>query len=602
MEEKRLEMTKEQPQEKYYRTKPVRQFDLEQTLYTTVFEQNKNNMDVDAIGFLGQNITFRKLKKNVDRLADAYIKSGVKAGDTIGICTINMPIVQENLLALSKIGAVSKWIDLRIKGKDLVKNINESHCHVLVVFDGIMDMIMEIIDETEVLQIIVASPKDYLNPIVRLLANLKDKKENKQIKIPDDKRIIRYKNFLKMGNPNSQIEPVPLQKDKVAIIVQSSGSTGKAKSIMHTEYNFNSSMQKEAFTDLPFAVGKSMYVAIPPFIIYGLNSSVYAALAFGMKAEMTPFISEKTLYDDLGKYDFACAAPLHYRYLYNKILEMKEKVNDQENSTDVLKQRNSKVLTELDDTMKKMSRVKAFVCGGDKITAQEILSMEHIFETSIINGYGNNELTGAAIISPVYANKPDSVGIPMKSITVASFEPDTSHMLKREEEGEICIHSDSVFLGYFNNEEETKKIKQFHDDGLQWIHTGDLGYVDEDGFVYITGRAKRLIKREAFKIAPETIESVILELDFVKDCVVVGVTDVKHEESHVPMAYVEVSAGTRDYDSVKSIIMERCKNDLPDYEVPQYVECIDKIPYKNTKHDFKKLEIMGEEYVKQFMK
>lgn len=87
-------MIKKQPQSKYYRTKPVRQFDLNQTMYTTVFEQNKNNMDVDAIGFFGKNITFRELKKNVDCLSDAYIKLGVKEGDTVGICTINMPIVQ----------------------------------------------------------------------------------------------------------------------------------------------------------------------------------------------------------------------------------------------------------------------------------------------------------------------------------------------------------------------------------------------------------------------------------------------------------------------------------------------------------------------------
>ncbi|MBQ8546935.1 MAG: AMP-binding protein, partial [Lachnospiraceae bacterium] len=104
----------------YYRSKPVREFDLNQTLYTTVFEQNKGNMDVDAIGFLGAKFTFRELKQNVDRLADAYSKAGIKEGDTVVICTINMPIVQENLLALSKIGATSKWVDLRIKGKDLI--------------------------------------------------------------------------------------------------------------------------------------------------------------------------------------------------------------------------------------------------------------------------------------------------------------------------------------------------------------------------------------------------------------------------------------------------------------------------------------------------
>lgn len=250
--------------------------------------------------------------------------------------------------------------------------------------------------------------------------------------------------------------------------------------------------------------------------------------------------------------------------------------------------------------MKNLSKVKGFVSGGDKITAQELLNMEHLFQTSIVNGYGNNELTGGAIISPVYASKPDSVGVPMKGITVAAFEPDTFNMLNTGEEGEICIHSDSVFVGYLNNDEETKRIKQTHDDGLCWIHTGDLGYVDEEGYVYITGRAKRLIKREAFKIAPETIENVILEMESVRDCVVVGVTDIQHEGSFVPMAYVAIdSIDDAKKEAIKLEIMNRCQKELPNYEIPKYIECIDKIPYKNTKHDFKQLEVMGEKYVEQ---
>lgn len=498
------------PQEKYYRNKPVREFDLNQTMYSTVFEQNKENMDIDAIGFLGYSITYRGLKQNIDRLADAYCKAGVKEGDTVAICTINMPIVQENLLALSKLGATSKWIDLRIKGKDLIRNINESECKILVIFDGVTSVIQEIINETDVSRVLVASPKDYLNPVVRVLANLKDKKEGKHITLPEDKRFQKYSAFLKSGDVESKLKPATFEKERPSIIVQSSGSTGIAKAIIHTEYNFNSLMQKEAYTDLPFSVGKTMYVSIPPFIIYGLSSSIYAALAFGLKAEMTPYVSETTVFDDLGKYDFVTAAPIHYRYLYNKITEAKDK-------------------KEILSIMKKLSKVKCFVSGGDKITVQELLAMQQLFETPIINGYGNNELTGGAIISPVYASKPDSVGIPMKGITVAAFDTDTCDKLDAGLEGEICVNSDCVFKEYLNNEEETKKIKQLHSDGLEWVHTGDLGYVDQDGYVYITGRAKRLIKREAFKIAPDTIENVIMKLKQIKDCVVVGVPDLEHE-------------------------------------------------------------------------
>lgn len=146
---------------KYHRKTPVRTFDLNKTLYDTVLEQNRNNMDSEAIGFLGYSMTFKELFKNVDKLADAYYRFGLREGDTVAICTINMPLVQENLLALSKIGVTSKWIDLRVKQKELLKNFNESNCKIVVAFDGIVSQIKEIIDETSVEKVLVASPKDY---------------------------------------------------------------------------------------------------------------------------------------------------------------------------------------------------------------------------------------------------------------------------------------------------------------------------------------------------------------------------------------------------------------------------------------------------------
>lgn len=159
-----------------YRSEPLRKVDLNQTLYNTVVNLNKDNMDFKAISFLGTEITYKQLIKNVDCLANAYSKMEVRKGDTVAICTINMPIIQENLLALSKLGATSKWIDLRIKPKDLIQNLNESNCKFLVIFDGVVSTIEEIIDQTKIKEVLVASPKDYLNPIIRILANMKDKK------------------------------------------------------------------------------------------------------------------------------------------------------------------------------------------------------------------------------------------------------------------------------------------------------------------------------------------------------------------------------------------------------------------------------------------
>lgn len=560
----------------YYREKPIKEIDLNQTLYTTIRKVCLEYPDYDAIGFLGNSITYRELLRKVDKLADAYAMAGIKEGDAVAISTINMPCVQENLLALSKLGATSKWIDLRIKSKDLVKYINESNCKMVVVFDGVLDSIVEIIDEITAKKVLVVSPKDYLKPVVRVLANLKDRKEGKQISLPKDKRFEYYKIFLKSGSGNSKIEPAEFKKDRPSLIVQSSGSTGMPKSIVHTEYNFNSAMQKEAYSDLPLRVGRSMWVGIPPFIIYGLNNSIYAALMFGMKAEMSPFVSETALFDDLGKYDCACAAPFHYRYLYNKVLELQG--------------------SELEQTMKKIARVDVFISGGDKISPRELLNMQHVLGRKILNGYGNNELAGAAVITPIYASKPSAVGVPMWGIEVDAFDISTSEKCSKGIEGELCFSSDNLFVEYIDNEVETGNIKQIHKDGKYWIHTGDMGYIDEEGFVYISGRYKRLIIRSAYKIAPDSIEKVILELPFVKECVVVGVPD--KEDKEAPMAFVCLENEWKDKsDVVESEIKNKCNIELPDYKIPKHIKFIEQIPYHNGKQAFKELEKIGAEYV-----
>ena len=134
----------------FYRNTPLREINPHQTMYSLVKNLNKNNLDKPAIGFLGRSITYRQLFRNVDKLADSFHKLGVCEGDTVALLTISMPVVQENLLALSKIGAVSEWIDLRIKGNELIKKLNERNCQILIAFDGMVEELSKIISETSV--------------------------------------------------------------------------------------------------------------------------------------------------------------------------------------------------------------------------------------------------------------------------------------------------------------------------------------------------------------------------------------------------------------------------------------------------------------------
>lgn len=582
---------------KYHRKNPIKEFELNQTMCSLIDNESKNDLNLNATGFMGNNMTYGDLIISSDKLAQALHNIGVKDGDNVAILTISMPIVQQSLRALSKLGATMSWIDLRSKGKDLIKYINNSNCKTIIVFEDLVPLIESIIDETDVKKVIVSSPKDYLSPMVKVLATLKDKKEGKTIKLPNDSRFVRFNDFIKNVDTNNLVKPVSFEKDRPSLIVQSSGSTGKPKQIVHTEYNFNSAVQKMAYTDLPFYKGTTMHISIPPFIIYGLGNSIYASMAFTMKAEMNPFVDEYTVYNDLGKFDISLAAPLHYRYIYKKLNELNNSINELEkdNSLEARKELKKK-MKELKRVLAGIDRAKVFVSGGDKISADELIEMQQTFNKVIVNGYGNNECLGATIVSPMYANRPGSIGVPMQGVDIKVVNPETGETLPQGEVGELYISSDNLFVEYLNNPSETSKIKEIDEYNKEWVKSGDLCYVDKDGYIVPKGRNRRLIKKEAFKISPDTIEEVISSLSFVEDCVVVGVNDEK--SLSVPMAFIVLKDKNISLNDVEEQIREKCREELPDYEVPSYFEQIEKIPYTpNDKQDFRLLENMGNEIV-----
>lgn len=584
--------------DKYHRKKPIKEFDLNQTMYSLVTSESKDDLVLKATGFMGNDMSYNDLIISADKLAQAFHNIGIKDGENVAILTISMPIVQQSLLSLSKIGATMSWIDLRSKPKDVLRYINSGNCKTIIVFEDMLPLIESIIDETDVKKVVVSSPKDYLSPIIKVLAMLKDKKDGKKIVLPNDPRFVRFNDFIKNVDTNNLITPVSFEKDRPSLIVQSSGSTGKPKQIVHTEYNFNSAVQKMAYTDLPFYKGNTMHISIPPFIIYGLGNSIYASMAFTMKAEMNPFVDENTVYNDLGKFDISLAAPLHYRYMYKQLIELNKSITELEkdNSLEAKKELKQK-MKELKRVLTGIDRAKVFVSGGDKIGADELIEMQQTFNKVIVNGYGNNECLGATIVSPMYANKPGSIGVPMEGIEVKAVNPETEEILPQGEIGELYISSDNLFVEYLNNPDETNKIKVIDELEKQWVKSGDLCYIDKDGYIIPRGRNRRLIRKEAFKISPDTIEEVISSIPFVQDCVVVGVDDEK--SLSVPMAFIVLKDETLSFDEVKDQIKEKCVEELPDYEVPTYFEQIEKVPYTpNDKQDFRALEELGNSIVR----
>ena len=559
----------DRPQDGFYRKEPIRAINAEQTVYELVFNSNKENMSDTALEYMGVAWSFKKLKLETDRAADAFAKIGLKLGDTVLIGVSNAPESVVSLLALNKLGVVSKWFDIRASEKDIEQSANESNCKVLIAFDMLLPKIEPILNNTKLEKIIVIKPVGALPKLVQIAYSFKN-----NCKLPNDSRYIYFGKLVKTGDVRKTPACAPFDKNRPSIMIQSSGTTGKPKTIVHSDYSATACVQKIAYSDLPLGKGKSLLVYLPPWIAYALGDAIILALALGSKVILSPTFDPDKIVNFLGKFTICFTAPICYRYLKDHFNELtaKQKLG--------------------------LEKIECLVSGGDKITAEENAEMERILGTVIVNGYGNNEGWGALTVNPTKHNKYGTVGIPKYGETIIAYDNDTQTELKYGESGEICALTNTLFLEYERNETETSAVKRLHPDGKVWLHTGDLGYIDEEGFITLNGRARRVIVRRAFKISAYTIEDAICRHPAVKECVAVEVND--PDEEHVPMAYIVMKDTTLDEDTVKQSILGMCQKELKDYEVPKYYRFMSSLPYTpNGKYDFRLLERMGNEFVSQ---
>lgn len=576
----------DKPWEKSYRKEPIRKFNISQKLYTLIETENENNLNgiaINFMGFKGNRWTYRELFMLVNQLADAYLKYGVKENDTVLVATVSGMDETLNLLALNKIGAISKWIDITASAGELEDAINEDHCRVVVAFPIIIPELEKCIHNTCVEKVLYCSPEQFIRPVRVLLKSVSDFQRMVKMKnnsgslpsMPVNKIYMPFYEFLKTGDKNAVVKTVKFEKNKPVLKIQSSGTTGKPKSIVHTDYSINASIRKFTYTDIPLYPQKVMLKTAPSWVGYGLINTLALGLAYSMTVLMTPMIGEDTLLTCNNMYDVVFGVPLHYRYL-------------------------SAHISEIDD----MKRPQALISGGDKISALEIETFQNKFalkgcNAPILNGAGNNEILGAGSVNFIHANKLGTIGLPLFDDITSIFDPDTGKEMRYGEVGEICYCSESTFTEYANNSEKTKQVKKIHEDGKTWVHSNDLGSIDEDGFITIVGRLSRIITVAAFKISASQIEEVVQSHNAVKECVAVAVPD--NENGEVPMIHIVL---TDEYKAqqvkVESEIRALCDRNLKTKASPKYYNFMNEIPYtSNNKQNFKLLEEIGKHLIEK---
>lgn len=538
------------------------------TLYGYLVAQNGAYPDNAALNYYGNRIPFGRALREIDRTADAYQALGVLPGEIVTCCSLAIPETVYSLYGLNKIGGVSNMIDPRASSKGIRNFVAETGSRVLVILDAILEKNLDMLPELDVDTIIVQTAERSLPPMVRLLKRLKDG----AVRLPADKRIVYWDDFLRAG-AGANARPVPYRENMLAVINHTGGTTGVPKGVMLTNDGMNAMSVNFGLSGVNYRRDNRFLDIIPPFASYGVVCSLHVPFSLGLEVVLIPLFDPEKFADMVRRYrpTHTLAVPSHYERLMN------------------------------DARIRKMdlSFFETAGSGGDTMNAgleDELNGFLHGrgCRYPLSQGYGMSEVSAAACCNFNNVHKNGSVGIPLLKTTVSVFRPDSFEELGYDEMGEICITGPTMMLGYLNNPEETARVMRRHPDGTVWIHSGDLGYMDADGFVYIKGRMKRIIIRhDGHKVFPTQLEGIIGGCGKVEACAVVAVRDRERAQGKLPMAFVKLrdSIPHERFQAIRDEILALCNAQLPLKDRLYDLAFVPELPHTAVgKIDYRRLE------------
>ena len=515
-----------------------------------IAEQYPNNV---AFDFMGKSTTYREMVREIERCAKALKTIGVRENDKVTIAMPNCPQAIYMFYAVNLIGAIANMIHPLSAEKEIEFYLNESESVTAITLDQFYHKFESIRENTKVVNIIIASVKDALSKPVRAGYMLT---EGRKIKpIPKDAPVIRWKEFMKLSEHCFYKYKVRRAGDDAAVILYSGGTTGTTKGIVLTNKNFNALGQQVLAANPMFGIGDKMLAAMPLFHGFGLGVCIHTMLSQGGRCILIPRFTAKSYAKDIVKYrcNFIAGVPT----LYEALLRL-----DSMNGAD-------------------LSCLKGVFSGGDSLSIElkkkfDKFLAEHKAKIQVREGYGTTETVTACCLTPPHMAKEGSIGLPFPDTYIKIVEPGTDRELPYGEEGEILLAGPTVMKEYMKHPEETAQTLRRHDDGLTWVYTGDLGVMDEQGFIYFRGRAKRMIISSGYNIYPGQIENILDANDKVQMSCVIGVPDPYRMQK--VKAFVKLAADVPANDATKAELMDYCRKHIAKYAMPYYIEFKDDMP------------------------
>lgn len=526
----------------------------DESMYETLYKYASKHLEDVAFEYLGVKCTYKQLLYNIDRMANALGASNIKENDIVIIDLPNMPEARYLIYACSKIGAIANPIMPTTSELDfeaILKNTNSKH---LFLMEGLTEKYSKLLEEHNIPRenVVEISPIRTSAGILKIAGRIKSKG-----------KISEYDKYLQKGT-GTTATLVERKSEDIALIEQTGGTTAyTTKGVSITNGNVYASNFQLSNGEFNFQAGDSLLDILLPSISYGASFE-HLTLTNGIKNYMIPTLVKKDILKKISKFkpNHIMMGPLHLEFIT------------------------------ADKKSRNWSFLKNAVTGGDTMliglerAANEKLKRNKA-NVEVEQGYGMSECFGAAVCNHNGFIKEGSLGIPHILTTIGIFkyneEKDdytTDEEVRTGNEGEICVSSPIVMKEYLNNSEETSLVLKQHRDGKIWLHTGDIGYIDKDGYLYITDRIKDLIFRNGFKVSPKKVNKILQDKIgyMIEDGIVIGVPD--DIERNVPVFFYKLKKEYEEYESkleeeLQSIYQSGI---LSEVEIPKASVMLEEIP------------------------
>lgn len=499
--------------------------------------------DYEAIEFIGKRISYRQLLDASYRFANAVIGLGIKPGDRISLMLPNCPQYVIAYYGALFAGAVIVQTSPLYSEQELRHQLKDSEASLIVCLDLVYPKVKAVLEDTDIANVIVTGIQDELPFPLNKLYPFVQRRKGAFVDIHESEPVIRWPRLLKHASDQPAQPEQEHNSGSVAVLQYTGGTTGMPKGVMLTHANIAANVKQCQAWMYHAQEGKeTILTAVPLFHVYGMTVAMNYGVSIGASLVLVPKFDTGQLLKTIHKQrpTLFPGAPTMYIALLN---HPKLKKYD-------------------------LSSITSCISGSAPLPQEVQDRFEQVTGGKIVEGYGLSECSPVTHVNPIWGKrKIGSIGLPWPD-TDCRIVDDEGNELPQGEAGELCIKGPQVMKGYWKQPEETEAAML---DG--WVRTGDIAYMDEEGYFYIVDRKKDVIIAGGFKIYPREVEEVLYEHPDIVEAAVIGVPDEYRGET------VKAFIVTKSGECIEEEELDRfCRERLAPYKVPRLYEFRPELP------------------------